>query len=60
MAADQTPQPLTPEQHKTLHARVREALSRTGHVADDALDHVARVAVDAVALAGGFGALQDS
>lgn len=59
MAAELTRKQLTPEQHKTLHARIREALARTGHVADDALDHVATVAIDAVALTGGFGALQE-
>jgi hypothetical protein len=50
---------LTPEQHKTLHARIVAALARTGHVASDSLDAVARVALDAVAAGGGFGALRN-
>jgi hypothetical protein len=56
------PKPTTADaaaRRETLHARVRAALAKTGHVADDALDVVARVALDAVEAAGGFGALRD-
>ena len=39
----------TPKEHKTLHEKLKDALRKTGHVAEGALDAVATVAIETTA-----------